>query len=85
MLDISAVSTQIVGSTLGDTRSLIKLTNPSGMVGSPISIYQNNLTTTNFRMIFKEENTFIEIYVSDGIDPNGALTPAAAGAICYNC
>jgi hypothetical protein len=49
----------------------------------PISIAQGRVTSSNFRKIFTETNTDISQWVSNGTNPNGALT-GTAGDVCYN-
>lgn len=51
--------------------------------GLPISIQQDRVTSTNFRKIMGETNTGINIWMSNGTDPNGTLT-GTAGDICLN-
>lgn len=79
---IEQVYTQTAG-TLAVTGPVLSLINGSGATGAPLSITQNNITSTHFRKIRTETNTGWTEWVSDGTDPNGALS-GTAGDICYN-
>jgi hypothetical protein len=67
--------------TLNDTVIPLHILQHSNGTGAPIYVTQNRLTSTNFRQVFKESNTGVSIWISDGTDPNGALT-GADGDIC---
>lgn len=87
VVSITGVSTQTAG-TLTDNRGLLALYNPTGMLGDPLSITQNNATTTNYakqiKLIFAGAGaTTSIIWQGNGTDPNGVLS-GTAGDILIN-
>lgn len=76
------VATQTAG-TLTDTVDVVKIVQDADSTGNPLSFTQNAVTSTHFRRIWKETNAGITIWMSDGTDPNGALS-GTAGDVCYN-
>ena len=82
VLKLETVATTTAGS-LTYTKAGLYVKNGSGATGNPISVEQNNITSTNFRKIFTETNTGVTIWVSNGNTPNGALS-GNAGDICFN-
>jgi hypothetical protein len=75
-------STQTAG-TLTDTVIALSVTQSGLSTALPLSITQNAVVTTNFRKVIGETNTGINIWWSNGTDPNGTLT-GVAGDICLN-
>lgn len=79
---IEQVATQTSG-TLAVTGAVLLVKAGSGVTGAPLAFTQNNITSTHFRKIWTETNAAITIWMSDGTDPNGALS-GTAGDVCYN-
>ncbi|MFC1616791.1 DUF2793 domain-containing protein [Candidatus Margulisiibacteriota bacterium] len=72
-----------ISSEVNDTITPLRIIQSPNSSGAPISVDQNAVTSTNFRKLIREENTGITYWISNGTDPNGALS-GTTGDICLN-
>ncbi len=87
VVSITGGHTQTAG-TLTDNRDMLAIYNPDGNTGNPLSITQNNVTSTNYvkqiKLVFNGAGSNDNvIWQGNGTDPNGVLA-CTAGDLLIN-